>query len=133
MSEKRTFKNLDLEYRLFKERIFVAFAVVIVLVIVLISRMVYLQVYQYDVYSTKSDKNRMHVRAIPPTRGLIFDRKGRMLAENLPSYNLMFVREQANDIQGVLNVLAEILELDEEQRVDIAEQAYSQRCPFHSE
>lgn len=132
MSEKRTLKNLDLEYRLFKERIFVAFAVVIVLVLILLSRMVYLQVYQYDVYSTKSDKNRMHVRAIPPTRGLIFDRKGRMLAENLPSYNLMFVREQAKDIQGVLNVLAEILELDEEQRADIAEQAYSQRRPFHS-
>ncbi len=132
MSEKRTLKNLDLEYRLFKERIFVAFAIVILLVMVLVSRMVYLQVYQYDVYSTKSDKNRMHVRAIPPTRGLIFDGKGRVLAENLPSYNLMFVREQAKDIQGVLNILSEILELDEEQRIEIAEQAYSQRRPFHS-
>jgi len=132
MSEKRTFKNLDLEFRLFKERMFVAFAIVIVLIFVLISRMVYLQVYQHDIYTTKSDKNRMHVRAIPPTRGLILDRKGRMLAENLPSYNLMFVREQAKDIQGVLDVLAEILELDEKQKIDMAEQAYSQRRPFHS-
>ena len=132
MSEKRTLKNLDLEYRLFRERIFVACAVVIVLLMVLLSRMVYLQVYQYDVYSTKSDKNRMHVRAIPPTRGLVFDRKGRMLAENLPSYNLMFVREQAKDTQAVLDVLAEILELDDEQREEISEQAYSQRRPFHS-
>ncbi|WP_417598410.1 penicillin-binding protein 2 [Oceanospirillum sp.] len=132
MSEKRTLKNLDLEYRLFKERIFVAFAIVILLVMVLVSRMVYLQVYQYDVYSTKSDKNRMHVRAIPPTRGLIFDGKGRVLAENLPSYNLMFVREQAKDIQGVLNTLSEVLELSETQQKEIAEQTYSQRRPFHS-
>ena len=132
MSEKRTLKNLDLEFRLFKERIFVAFAIVILLVMVLISRMVYLQVYQYDVYSTKSDKNRMHVRAIPPTRGLIFDGQGRVLAENLPSYNLMFVREQAKDIQSVLSTLSEVLELSEDQQKEMAEQAYSQRRPFHS-
>ncbi len=132
MSEKRTLKNLDLEFRLFKERIFVAFAIVILLVMVLISRMVYLQVYQYDVYSTKSDKNRMHVRAIPPTRGLIFDGQGHVLAENLPSYNLMFVREQAKDIQSVLSTLSEVLELSEDQQKEMAEQAYSQRRPFHS-
>lgn len=132
MSEKRTLKNLDLEVRLFRERIFVAFALVILLVLVLVARMVYLQVYQYDIYTTKSDRNRMHVRAIPPTRGLIFDGKGRVLAENLPSYNLVFVREQVKDIPKVLDSLAEILQLDDEQRAEIEKQAYSQRRPFHS-
>lgn len=132
MSEKRTFKNLELEYRLFRERVFVAFAFVVLLMLVLIGRMLYLQVYQYDIYTTRSDKNRMHVRAMPPTRGLIFDREGRILAENLPSYNLTFVREQAKDIPTVIDALADVLELDEEKTEEIRKQAYSRRRPFQA-
>ncbi len=132
MSEKRTFKNLELEYRLFRERVFVAFAFVVLLMLVLIGRMLYLQVYQYDIYTTRSDKNRMHVRAMPPTRGLIFDREGRILAENLPSYNLTFVREQAKDIPAVIDALADVLELDEEKTEEIRKQAYSRRRPFQA-
>ncbi|WP_028299798.1 penicillin-binding protein 2 [Oceanospirillum beijerinckii] len=132
MSEKRTFKNLELEYRLFRERVFVAFAFVVLLMLVLIGRMLYLQVYQYDIYTTRSDKNRMHVRAMPPTRGLIFDREGRILAENLPSYNLTFVREQAKDIPAVIDTLASVLELDEERTEEIRKQAYSRRRPFQA-
>lgn len=132
MSEKRTFKNLKLEHSIFRERVFVAFVVVVLLLLVLVGRMLYLQVYQYDVYTTRSDKNRMHVRAIPPTRGLIFDREGRILAENLPSYNLTFVRERAGDTAKVLETLSEILELTEEQKEDIKKQAYSRRRPFQS-
>ncbi|MBB1485512.1 penicillin-binding protein 2 [Oceanospirillum sediminis] len=132
MSEKRTFKNLKLEQSIFRERVFVAFLFVILLVLVLVGRMLYLQVYQYDIYTTRSDKNRMHVRAIPPTRGLIFDRNGRILAENLPSYNLTFVRERAGDTAAVLDVLADILELSEEQKEDMSKQAYSRRRPFQS-
>ena len=132
MSEKRTFKNLKLEQSIFRERVFVAFLFVILLMLVLVGRMLYLQVYQYDIYTTRSDKNRMHVRAIPPTRGLIFDREGRILAENLPSYNLTFVRERAGDTAAVLDVLADILELSEEQKEDMSKQAYSRRRPFQS-
>lgn len=132
MSEKRTFKNLELEYRLFRERVFVAFFFVVLMVLVLIARMLYLQVYQYDEFTTRSDKNRMHVRAMPPTRGLIFDNEGRILAENLPSYNLTFVRERAKDIPKVIDTLAQVLELDPEQTEDIRKQAYSRRRPFQA-
>lgn len=132
MSEKRTFKNLDLEYRLFKERVYVAFALLVLLVLVLVARMLYLQVYQYEVYSTRSDKNRMHIRAMPPTRGLIYDREGRILAENLPSYNLTFVRERAKDVEQVIDTLSDILQLDEAGKEDITKQVYSRRRPFQS-
>ncbi|HAR08219.1 MAG TPA: hypothetical protein DCR98_07380, partial [Cobetia sp.] len=58
----------------------------------LLARLLFLQVVEHDIYTTRSDKNRVRVEPLPPTRGLIYDRNGQLLAENRPNYNLTIVR-----------------------------------------
>ncbi|MEM8774424.1 MAG: penicillin-binding protein 2 [Pseudomonadota bacterium] len=75
-------------------------------------RMRYLQVDQADEFRLLADENRINVHLIPPSRGRIFDRKGRVVAENIPSYRISIVREQAGDVDAVIERLAKIVELD---------------------
>lgn len=80
---------------------------------VLTWRMRQLQVEEADQYRLLADENRVNVHLIPPSRGRIFDREGRVIADNVPSYRITMVREQVReDIETVLRRLGEIVELD---------------------
>ena len=52
---------------------------------VLVWRYSQLQIADYAIYKTQSDRNRIQLLPIAPKRGLIFDRNGLLLAENIPS------------------------------------------------
>ena len=68
----------------------------------MIARLVQLQVFDHELFAEKSQGNRIRIEAVPPIRGLIFDRKGRVIAENLPAYQLELIPEQVDDIDGTL-------------------------------
>lgn len=68
----------------------------------LIGRLYFLQVVEFDYHSTVSENNRVHVLPITPTRGLIYDRNGVLLADNRPSFNLTITRERTTDLKGEL-------------------------------
>lgn len=110
-----TLKNSEQELRIFRVRALLAVLVVIVLTSLLTGRLAYLQITQHDLYSTRSEKNRVRVEPLPPTRGLIYDRNGSLLAENRPTYNLTLVRERVDDLDDTLALLVELLELPEEE------------------
>ncbi|QGX97358.1 penicillin-binding protein 2 [Roseovarius faecimaris] len=78
-------------------------------------RMRYMQVEQADEFRLLADENRINIRLIPPARGRIFDRNGRVVAENTPSYRITMVREQAGDVEAVIERLAKLVELDPEE------------------
>lgn len=78
-------------------------------------RMRYLQVEQADQFRLLADENRINIRLIPPARGRIFDRNGRVIAENVPSYRITLIREQAGDVEDVIARLARLVELDPEE------------------
>ena len=82
---------------------------------VLALRMHYLQVDQADQFRLLADENRINIRLIPPVRGRIFDRNGVIVADNVPSYRITLVREEAGDIDAVINRLARLVELDPEE------------------
>ncbi len=82
-------------------------------------RMRDLQVNQSSEYRLLSDENRIRDRLLLPERGLIFDRNGIPLAENLPNYRIVMIREQAGDVRSVLAQLARIIDLPLERREDI--------------
>ncbi|UWR22085.1 penicillin-binding protein 2 [Sulfitobacter sp. S190] len=82
----------------------------------LAARMRYLQVDQADQFRLLAEENRINIRLIPPKRGEIFDRNGIQLAENKPSYRIVIVREDAGDVEAVLDRLALIIDLSDEQR-----------------
>ena len=77
-------------------------------------RMRYLQVDQADQYRLLAEENRINIRLIAPARGEIFDRNGLVLAQNIPSYRLTMVREDAGDVEKVIDDLSKLITLDPE-------------------
>ena len=75
-------------------------------------RMRHLQVDQADEFRLLAEENRINIRLIPPARGEIFDRNGRTLAVNEPSYRITIVREDAGDVDAVIAKLSNLVELD---------------------
>ncbi|MCA0871879.1 penicillin-binding protein 2 [Seohaeicola saemankumensis] len=78
-------------------------------------RMRYLQVDQADQFRLLAEENRINIRLIPPARGKIFDRNGRTLAQNVPSYRIVIVREDAGDVDAVVANLSKLVDLDPEE------------------
>ena len=74
-------------------------------------RMRDLQIVQNEHYSLLAEENRVNLRLIPPARGIITDREGRLLAGNRQNYRIVMVREQARDPKAVLARLATIIDL----------------------
>ncbi|HKL56543.1 MAG: penicillin-binding protein 2 [Roseovarius sp.] len=75
-------------------------------------RMRFMQVEQADQFRLLADENRINIRLIPPARGRIFDRNGEVVAENVPSYRITMVREEAGDVDEIIARLARLVELD---------------------
>ena len=72
------------------------------LLCLVLARLYMRQIVEYEHFSTLSDSNRVRIKALPPTRGLIFDRNGVVMANNLPTYRLEIVREQVEDLEQTL-------------------------------
>ena len=99
-------KDHHSERRLFIGRVILASTIAVILLGIVIARLVQLQVFEYEVFAAQSQGNRVRIEAVPPIRGLIFDRKGQVLAENLPAYQLELIPEQVADIDDTLQRLA---------------------------
>jgi len=113
-----SFRDRMAEQRLFRSRAIFMTIFIFALLCVLGSRIAFLQIVEHQKYQDLSENNRIQLRPIPPTRGLIYDRNGILLAENVPSYSLTLVKERVNDIDQTieyLKTLIDISERDEEQ------------------
>jgi penicillin-binding protein 2 len=109
-----TLKDNQQEAALFRRRATVAAGFVLVMFLVLIGRYYYLQVVQYETYSTLSENNRVHLEAISPPRGFIYDRKGLLLADNQPTFTLTVNRQQVGNIDEMIKRLTPILQLSDD-------------------
>jgi penicillin-binding protein 2 len=123
-------KDHEKDARLIRKRALVGALVFMLLTAALVARMYYLQVVQYEYHSTLSENNRVHVQPIPPTRGLIFDRNGVIVADNRPSFSLTLTRERAGDWAHVLDVIVEVLGLSEDERALFEKRVRQGRRPF---
>ncbi|PVZ19421.1 MULTISPECIES: penicillin-binding protein 2 [unclassified Pseudomonas] len=126
-------KDHDKEKGLVNRRLLVCGFLVLALALSLVARLYFLQVIQYDYHSTVSENNRVHVLPIAPERGLVYDRNGVVLADNRPSFNLTLTRERAGNsaqVQQVLDTLAQILHLSDEQRHEFDKDLKRSRHPF---
>ena len=75
-----------------------------------------LQIEDSEDYKLLADANRVNLRLIPPSRGLIFDRLGIPIALNEQNYKVVFIREQSSDPARVLQKLASIIDLEQKRR-----------------
>ena len=130
MTQPIRLKDHEKDARLVRKRVVVGAFVVVALICVLIARLYYLQVVQYDYHSTLSENNRVHVQPIPPTRGLIFDRNGVVIADNRPSFSLTMTRERSGDWAQVLDAIVEVLQLTPEDRALFEKRMKQGRRPF---
>jgi len=107
-------KDHALEKRQFRARARVAFLLVLLAVVLLGLRYVYLQVMSHDEFATRSASNQVRVVPVPPNRGLIYDRRGRPIAENRPAYRLELVPEKVDGLRETIESLGQIIELPED-------------------
>lgn len=110
----RPLKDEEQESRLFSSRATTALLLIFVAIFLLILRYVYLQVASHDEFSTRSTSNRVRVIPVAPNRGLIYDRRGRPIAENLPAYRLELVPEKVKDLDQTLLALSGIIDFPED-------------------
>ena len=101
------------ETRLYNARLSVIGVIVVALVLALILRLAYLQVFAHRHYETLSQANRIKPIPIQPPRGLILDRNGVILAQNYPVYTLEIIPEQVDDMNTLLEELGQIVNLNE--------------------
>lgn len=98
-----------------KRRAMVAVGVVILFLLIIISRFWYLQINLGEHYRDLAENNRVRIRSVPPPRGHIFDKYGREIVTNRPSFNVSLIREDSFDIQDVLKRLSVVLDEDIEE------------------
>ena len=67
-----------------------------------------LQIAQHEKYRRMAENNHQRTIALSAPRGVVFDRDGRVLVENRYSLNISLVREQVEDIEGSIELLAEV-------------------------
>jgi len=101
-------KDLRSEKQLFVARVILSSVISMILLGIVIARLVQLQVVDHEQFAEQSQGNRIRIEAVPPTRGLIFDRNGTVLAENLPAYQLELIPEQVPELDDTLSRLARI-------------------------
>lgn len=111
MIHKEAFSDPARERRIFARRLIFSMFIMLVMGLTLISRYVDLQVNQFQDFATDSDNNRVHVRPAAPTRGVIYDRNGEILADNRPTSNLSIIRERADDLDQLINKVGSLITL----------------------
>ena len=131
MSKREQLKDDFLENRLIRQRLMLAAAVVVFLLGLVVARLYVLQVVEFEHYVTLADSNRIRIKALPPTRGLIYDRHGIVMADNLPAYRLEIVREQVGDLEETLQRLRQYVEYSD-QELKRFRQASLRRRPFET-
>ncbi|MBU0883693.1 MAG: penicillin-binding protein 2 [Gammaproteobacteria bacterium] len=123
-------KDHEKDGRLIRKRALVGAVLVLMLTSVLLARLYYLQVVQFEYHTTLAENNRIHVQPIPPSRGLIYDRNGVIIADNRPSFSLTLTRERAGDWLQVLDAIVDVLELEPDDRALFERRVRQGRRPF---
>lgn len=111
MMKRTPIKNHWEEIRLVSQRSIAALIVMGVLVFLLICRLGYLQLFKHTLYTTLSQKNSLDLIPIEPTRGLIYDRNGILIAENIPVFSLDVIPYKVGNVPKALAEIAKIIPL----------------------
>ncbi|MEJ2591024.1 MAG: penicillin-binding protein 2, partial [Candidatus Thiodiazotropha sp.] len=104
---------------------------VILVMLLLTARMFYLQVANHEHFTTLSKDNRVKLQPLPPTRGLIYDQNGLILAQNLPAYSLEITPEKTPDLDATIQALRKIIDISDDD-IQRFQHLRSQRRRFDS-
>jgi penicillin-binding protein 2 len=96
---------------IFKFRAILAAIICLLMLAGLLLRLAWLQIIDHKHFVALSENNRIRLMELPPTRGLIYDRNGVVLAENKPTFHLVVTPEQVDDMEATLSGLSEIVSI----------------------
>jgi penicillin-binding protein 2 len=114
MKHLRRFKDTRGEGELFRRRAIAGFTLILLGLCALVGRYVFLQVLHHDEFALRSVNNSVKPRAIPPARGLIYDRNGVLLADNVPAFRLEVRPDQVQNMNDTLAELGQVVPLDKD-------------------
>ncbi|HIO93427.1 MAG TPA: penicillin-binding protein 2 [Leucothrix mucor] len=109
MSYKKTVKNERDELDLFRSRALVAGVLVFLALFLVIVRLIFLQINNYEYYTNLSRENYQKHIPIPPVRGQIYDRNGILLADNHIEYVLEVTKDKVQDLEDELLRINELI------------------------
>ncbi len=112
---RQQMKNPHVEADQFQRRAAIGFIGIAIAMIGLCFGYFRLQVLQHEEYKTRSEANRIKPRPVVPARGLIFDRNGKLLADNVPAYRLEIVPENTVDLKETLAQLRQLVAISDDE------------------
>lgn len=113
-------------------KIIIVFFFSIFLILILVSRLYYLQIYKYNDYKKKSEDNRLRIIPVPAKRGLILDKNGNVLVNNKTTYSLfIYPTKLTNDVKSKINNLSKVIKIDKDIILDkIKQVGYNSPYPI---
>lgn len=118
----KVLKEEVLEYC--KKRTYWLIAIATIFFVGLIFRLSYLQISEHEKYKRLSENNRIRIVKVRADRGFILDRKGKLLVKNTPSYELRVVKEDAGNIDTLLEKVSKYVNIDKEYAVRSIRRSY---------
>ena len=109
--EQLELKDYLRETNLIHSRLFALVILLFALALILVVRIWYLQIYSFDRFEVLSKDNRVRLVSVPPVRGLIYDRNGKVLAENIPVFTLEVLPDEVDDMSALLDELAKLVQI----------------------
>ena len=102
MYQNEGFRDKYKESRLLSSRLVFCIFIAVLLFFLLLFQLARLQIISFEHYSTLSTDNRIKLTALPPPRGLIYDRNGVILADNFPTYRLEIIPSNSGDVRKTI-------------------------------
>lgn len=110
------FRNVQVELARFRLRVLVAAVVVVLGFALIVARLLYLQVWQYDALQAQAEKNRTAVVPLVPNRGRIIERNGQVLASNYAAYTLELTPSAVPQLDATIDALSELIDISPRDR-----------------
>ncbi len=127
MRKRIPVKNHYQEIQLTASRSLIAMLVIAILVILLIIRLGWLQLHKNEMYTTLATNNWLDLVPTEPTRGLIYDRNGILLAENSPIFSLDIVPREVQNLNETVNQISKIIAISDNDLVQFRKQLKQHR------
>lgn len=109
-------RNPELDLSRLRVRLGVATAFVLICFGLLAARFTWLQVYQFEDFHAQAEDNRISLVPVPPARGLIYDRNGILLADNVSAYTLEIMPGVVDDLEQTIERVAQIIDVQPRDR-----------------
>ncbi len=111
-TERREIKSGAMESQLFRVRVLFGFFGVFIMFLALVVHYARMQIGQHEKFQLQAQSNQIELRPIAAARGLIYDRRGRVLADHQLGYRIELIPERIKNIEQTIKDLSQIININ---------------------